>query len=133
MLISFVDFGGNIMTICERLFEMLGDQRGKQEQLAKYLGVAPTVLTNWKKRNTDPPAKYIVPICEFIGCTLEYLLTGVDLKKRPPPRSVGSVMRAWKSELSGISLISLARLLSWVRSTRDWRVPVMRITPMDAV
>ena len=81
MLISFVDFGGNIMTICERLFEMLGDQRGKQEQLAKYLGVAPTVLTNWKKRNPDPPAKYIVPICEFIGCTLEYLLTGVDLKK----------------------------------------------------
>ena len=37
------------MTICERLFEMLGDQRGKQEQLAKYLGVAPTVLTNWKE------------------------------------------------------------------------------------
>ena len=43
------------------------------------------MTTNWKQRGTDPPAKYVIPICEYLDCSLEYLLTGEETKKEPVP------------------------------------------------
>ena len=60
------------MTINERLFSTL-DERGLRAS-----GL-------WKQRGTDPPAKYIAPICEYLDCSLEYLLTGEETKKEPAP------------------------------------------------
>lgn len=66
------------MTICERLFEEL-DRRGLTAYgLCRHLGVATSVTTGWKQRGTDPPAKYVVRICEFLGCSISYFLTGSD-------------------------------------------------------
>ena len=64
------------MTISERLFDMLGNERGAQEALADYLGIAPNTVSNWKRRNTDPPSKYIVPICDYLKCSERELLAG---------------------------------------------------------
>lgn len=77
------------MTICERLFEEL-DRRGLTAYgLCRHLGVATSVTTGWKQRGTDPPAKYVVRICEFLGCSISYFLTGSDTepetKKSPAP------------------------------------------------
>ncbi|MGM9310799.1 hypothetical protein [Flavonifractor plautii] len=55
--------------------------------LSKFIGVNTTTTTNWKNRGTDPPAKYIAPICEFLGCSVSYFLTGSDTEpetKRAP-------------------------------------------------
>ena len=35
-------------------------------------------MTNWKNRGTDPPAKYIIPICEFLDITPYLLLTNKE-------------------------------------------------------
>ena len=73
------------MTICERLFLTL-DQKGlRAASLCKYLGITTSITTGWKQRGTDPPAKYIAQICEFLGCSPEYLLTGQEAKKEPAP------------------------------------------------
>jgi len=69
------------MTICERVFFTL-DKEGKMAaDLCRVLGVGTAQTTSWKRRNTDPPAKYIPAICNFLGVSLEYILTGVDNSK----------------------------------------------------
>lgn len=79
------------MTISERLFDEISRRNLTAYGLCKALGINPTTTTNWRQRNTDPPAKYILPICEFLGCSVEYLLTGEDagapvvIKKEPVP------------------------------------------------
>lgn len=73
------------MTICERLFDEIEKRGLTAYALSKHLEIGTTTTTNWKQRKTDPPAKYIAPICEFLGCSLEYLLTGQEAKKAPAP------------------------------------------------
>ncbi len=75
------------MTISERLFSELERRNLTAYALCQTLGINTTTTTNWKQRGTDPPAKFLIPICEFLGCSLEYLLTGqeVNLKREPAP------------------------------------------------
>lgn len=47
------------------------------------LGINTSTMTNWKNRGTDPPARYISPICEFLGVSIEYLLTGEEPEIQP--------------------------------------------------
>lgn len=74
------------MTISERMFATLDNKGLSASGLCKVLGIGTNQTTNWKQRNTDPPAKYIVLICEYLGCSLEYLLTGQETKKEPALR-----------------------------------------------
>lgn len=73
------------MTICERFFELLDKKGTSAYALCQHLGIGTSTVNNWKLRNTDPPTKYLVPICEFLDCSLEYLLTGQEAKKAPVP------------------------------------------------
>ena len=71
------------MTICERLFNELEARNLTAYGLSKALDIGVGIPGNWKKRNTDPPAKYIIPICEYLGCSIEYLLTGEEKEPKP--------------------------------------------------
>lgn len=71
------------MTICERLFEIMDKKGLNSASLCHAVGASSSTVANWKTRNTDPAAKFIVPICEFLGCSIEYLLTGKETKKDP--------------------------------------------------
>ncbi len=72
------------MTICERMFEILENSSGKTAAgLCRELGIGTSVTTGWKQRNTDPPAKYLTRICEYLDVSIEYLLTG-DVRVNTP-------------------------------------------------
>ena len=67
----------------------------KQQALCKYLNINASTFTNWKLRNTDPPAKYVIPICEFLEVTPYYLLTGEE-KEHPLPKDEHELLDCYK-------------------------------------
>jgi transcriptional regulator with XRE-family HTH domain len=71
-------FGRYDMTINERLFMLMEQQGKKQTHLARYLGAGKNAVSEWKLRETCPPADKIMGICSFLGVSVEYLLTGEE-------------------------------------------------------
>ena len=64
------------MTIIERICDVIEQKNLKTADLAKKLGIRHSVITNWKKRNTNPPIEYILHICEFLDISVDELITG---------------------------------------------------------
>lgn len=67
---------GNCMTPTERLKSLIGQQRGLQKELSIAISVSSSTINNWLSRNTEIPASKVIPICEFLGITPMFLLTG---------------------------------------------------------
>ena len=64
------------MTISQRIFSVIEEKNLKYSDLADILDISKSVISSWKSRNSDPPARYLVQICDFLGISLVYLLTG---------------------------------------------------------
>ena len=67
-----------LLTINERLFQLLTDQRQTQKGLADFIGVNERNIATWKARGSDPPAKLISKIADFFNVSIEWMLTGED-------------------------------------------------------
>ncbi len=81
------------MKIIDRVFLKLEEQNFKAVDLANFLGVNKSVISNWKARSTNPPSELIVPICEFLKVDIQYLLTGTqtETQKNAPETSNSEV------------------------------------------
>lgn len=66
------------MNINQRVQGLLNNSKLIQKELSTYISVAPSTLNNWIKLGRSIPSEYIIPICEFFGVSLEYLLTGKE-------------------------------------------------------
>lgn len=66
------------MTIGNRVLDLLNKKGLKQKDLASYLGTKPSTVNGWREPNRNPSSDLIVRICEFLGVSVNYLLTGSD-------------------------------------------------------
>ena len=66
------------MTISERIFERLDELDMSQKIFAEKTGIKQTAISEWKKKKTNPSSEKIMPICEALQVTPEWLLSGVD-------------------------------------------------------
>lgn len=64
------------MTISERILKVLKERNMTQAQFAKLVGISPSTICEWKKRNINPSADKIMDICSVLQITPEQLLTG---------------------------------------------------------
>ena len=66
------------MTIGERILQLLKDKGLKQKDLASHLNTKPSTVNGWNQPNRNPSSELIIPICEFLGVSPEFLLTGKE-------------------------------------------------------
>lgn len=64
------------MKIIERIFKLMELNNIRPIDLANELNISKGVVSNWKRRNTDPPAEYIKPIAALLRVSTDFLLTG---------------------------------------------------------
>lgn len=67
------------MTVLDRVLLELEKKNKNQLDLCNYLNISSGVFTNWKKRGTEPPTKYLNSIADFLGVSVNYLLTGSNI------------------------------------------------------
>lgn len=68
------------MKIIERMFLLMDMKSIRPIDLANELNISKGVISNWKRRNTNPPAEYIKPLANFLGVSTDFLLTGEEGK-----------------------------------------------------
>lgn len=68
------------MNISQNLQSIIRQHKLTQKELAENLGVPKSTVNNWIKLNRSIPAEQIIPICEFLGVSPYYLLTGEEPK-----------------------------------------------------
>ena len=69
---------GDIMTISERLFEIMKQQNISMPELARMTGISRHTIFDWQRRGTNPGADKIMVICEALKITPEELLIGTE-------------------------------------------------------
>ena len=66
------------MTISQRIFSILTEKKLKQKDLAEYVGISTSAISDWKKKNTNPSAENLSAIADFLNVSLRFLLTGEE-------------------------------------------------------
>ena len=62
-----------------RIDTLLKERRLTQKDLSEYLGLSSVQrYANWKQRNTMPAADTALKIAQYLGISVEYLLTGTE-------------------------------------------------------
>lgn len=69
------------MDINKRMFNTMKQKKITQEELANALNTSQSVVAGWKNRGTVPTMEYLPTICEVLGVSWEYLITGTESKE----------------------------------------------------
>lgn len=76
------------MSIIERIVRIMDLKHLNQTELCRILQITNSTFSSWKTRGTDPPAKYLILICDFLGVSIDYLLGRTD---NPNPSTENNV------------------------------------------
>ncbi len=70
------------MEIIERIYQLLDANDKTAYSLCEKLGIRTSTMSTWKTNTKNPPAKYMKTIADFLGVSLDYLMTGQDAPVR---------------------------------------------------
>lgn len=70
------------MEIIERIYQLLDEKDKHASELCEKLSIRTSTMSTWKSRTSDPPARYMKTIADFLGVSLDYLITGQEAPVR---------------------------------------------------
>ena len=88
-----------VMTITERIFFLIKERGLSQNAFGKAAGIAPSTISDWKRKGHNPSADKIMDICKALDVTPEQLLTGKDIDENYIEPTVDYVARKQDEEL----------------------------------
>jgi transcriptional regulator with XRE-family HTH domain len=68
----------SVSATIERIRAVLSDLKKKNREFCLSVGIANNALRTWEVRHTDPSAKVVLRIADYLGVSLRWLLTGED-------------------------------------------------------
>lgn len=71
------------MEILQRILVQLNEKKLKQKEFCAAIGIPEKTFSTWKSRNTNPPADKLPSIADFLGITIEELVTGFEKPLAP--------------------------------------------------
>ena len=90
------------MTISERMFAIMQAKNIKLADLARHLNINKTVVSAWKNRNSNPAVEYTVQICELLGISIEFYITGKEINNISPEEQ--KILEAYRNALPAIQM-----------------------------
>ncbi len=69
-----------IMTISERIFDLLEKRGMSQKEFSDKTGIAQSTISDWKRKKTNPVSEKILIICEVLDVSPYELLGGTEEK-----------------------------------------------------
>ena len=76
-----------ILRIMNNIISILEQKGLKQKDLCDYIGINTNIMNTWRIRKADPPARYIIHICEFLDISPYLLLSGEEKELSVPQLS----------------------------------------------
>ncbi len=84
------------MSTGERIFALLDSRGIEQKEFGSFLGIDPAVVSKWRKGKSTSYQKILPQIAEYLGTTVDYLLTGTE---KGNPTTVSDDEAALNAEL----------------------------------
>ena len=66
------------MTISDRVFEKLKQNKMSQKEFSEATGISQSTISEWKSKRTNPTSEKIMIICKVLDVTPEWLLSGIE-------------------------------------------------------
>ena len=71
------------MDSVDRIFALVEQKYKEQKAFAAKIGVAPSKVSEWKKRKAQSYTRYLPQIADALDPTVEYILTGKEESPAP--------------------------------------------------
>ena len=83
----------NGMLIVERIDDLLKKKNENRVSLAEVLGIKPQNISAWSARGTVPAADICLRIAEYLGVSVEWLITGKESSLTSEEKTL---LKQWK-------------------------------------
>lgn len=75
------------MKLINLILKIMDEKRVSQKELCDAIGISTSTFSNWKTRQTDPPIKYVMPICNFLEISHSDLISQASMDEYNPDPS----------------------------------------------